>query len=191
MKDSKIEYSRMIREDLLRIIDSRLRANNCDGIIESVDETTFTCSVTVGSATFQDVPLRVLISTQSSFLEIPKVGTECVMTFRDANLGRPQLLEVNECDKILIKVGTSTLNIIDGEFKFNGGTKGIPKADVIKTESEKDKAILDALLQIINGAPIPEPGNGSPSALQIALAGVLASKQSGTWTALENTKILM
>jgi hypothetical protein len=173
---------------LLRIIDSRLRANNCDGVVKDVDKTKFTCTVTVGETDFTEVPIRVLISKQASFVEIPAVNSSVVMTFRDANMARPQLLEVDECQEILIKIGNSTLDITDGLFKFNGGSHGIPKADEIKTQSEKDKDILDGILQVLQ-TPINEPGNGAPSAFQAALIAAIGTKQSGVWTGLENDKI--
>jgi phage baseplate assembly protein gpV len=84
------------------------------------------------------------------------------------------------------------LNITGSGLKviFHGGVNsGMVKAPVLKTESEKDKAIIDTILTVLNGASIPEPGSGSPSALQIALKSALTGKSSGVWTGLENDKI--
>jgi hypothetical protein len=110
---------------LIRLIDSRFRANTCDGIIKDVDETKFTCTVTVQETEFNEVPLRVLISSQSSFIEIPKTGTSCVMTFRDMNMTRPQILEVHECDKILMKIGSVILNITKKGFTIKNGSNSL------------------------------------------------------------------
>lgn len=97
-------------------------------------------------------------------------------------------------DGTIITYNTSThllsISIEDGNIIINGGDLGgLVKAKELKEQSEKDKAILDALLQVITGSSISEPGNGAPSALQLALQGALVGKQSGTWNSLENDKI--
>jgi phage baseplate assembly protein gpV len=84
------------------------------------------------------------------------------------------------------------LNISGEDLKviFHGGeNSGMVKAPVLQEESEKDKAIIDAILTVLNGAPILEPGNMAPSALQIALVSALTGLISGVWTGLENDKI--
>jgi hypothetical protein len=86
---------------LLRLIDSRCRYSTLiDGIVKSVNEANFTCSVTVQGAEFTNVPLRVLIGVQAGFIEIPKEGTQCIISFRDNNMGRPQVVEVHDVDKL-------------------------------------------------------------------------------------------
>lgn len=52
------------------------------------------------------------------------------------------------------------------------------KEDAVKSTSAEDSAawaVVQALLGVISGAPIPEPGNGSPSAFQAALAVALSA----------------
>ena len=188
LHDGLIKFGKMITKASIII----------EGTIFSVDETNFTRIVTVSSVNFDgsdtetnvlNVPLKVLRGSQASFIEIPKVGSDCTLCYRDNNIGRPQLYQVDQCDKILIKIGDNTLQVDSTAWVFNGGTHGMVKADVLKIQSEKDKAILDDLLNIINGTPIPEPGSGSPSAFQAALKAVLTGKSSGDWTTLENDKI--
>jgi hypothetical protein len=90
-----------------------------DGTIISVDESAFTCDVKVGdsvsSSTYYDVPLRVLISNQASVIEIPEIDTQCVICFRDSNIGRPQILMIHKALKILV---------ICDQIVFNNGTLG-------------------------------------------------------------------
>lgn len=152
-----------------------------EGIIKEVDETAFTATVQAGESLFYEVPLRVLISNQSSVVEIPKINTTALLCFRNINMQTPQILLIQESEKILFKCN---------EIIFNDGTLGgMVKAKELKDQSEKDKAVLDALLNIINGPAINEPGNGAPSALQIALKAALAGKSPGEWDNLENEKI--
>lgn len=192
---------KIVHDGFIRWGRSLIRASIVtEGKIVSVDETAFTCIVSLqstnsdGSTTntnYYDVPLKVLIGSQASLIEIPAVNSDCTLCFRDNNIQRPQLYQIDQCSKILIKIGDKTLQVDTNGFVFNGGSTGMVKADVLKTESEKDKAILDALLQIITGAPIPEPGLGAPSAFQAALTAVLTGKTSGDWTTLQNDKIKM
>jgi hypothetical protein len=156
-----------------------------DGVITEVDEATYTCSVQLGDdngkATFFSVPLRVLISNRASVIEIPKVDSPCLICFRDSNTGRPQMVAVHSVLKLLVNCDNVIFN--DGQLG------GMVKAKELKDQSEKDKAILDALIQVLTGATINEPGNNAPSALQIALKAALSGKSPGTWDNLENPKI--
>ena len=189
---------KIIHDGLIRWGRSLIRASIVtEGVIVSIDETTYTCVVALqttnpdGSVTnteINNVPLKVLIGSQASLIEIPKVNTTCTLCFRDNNIQRPQLYQVHECDKILIRIGNTTLQADTNGFVFNGGDKGMVKADELKTQSEKDKAILDGILQVLQ-TPVNEPGNGAPSAFQAALLAAIGTKQSGVWTGLENSKI--
>lgn len=117
---------------LVRLIVGFMKYSNVDGIITEVNESTYTATVKIGDVLFYEVPLRVLISAQASFVEIPKLNTQCVIVFRDASKSRPYIMEVHECSKILYKVGESSCEITDGLWKFNGGTLGgMVKLDAI------------------------------------------------------------
>ena len=117
-------------EDLSKIIALQTRAANIDGIVfDEPDETKFTCTVQIPTTEtlFYNVPLRVLISSQSSFIEIPKKGTTCVLTFRDMNESRPQILEVHECKKIICKIDNTQLYLDTAGFKIINGASGLKK----------------------------------------------------------------
>ena len=72
-----------------------------------------------------------------------------------------------------------------------GGDKygGLTITPELKDNLDKNNELLQALLNIISGSPIPEPGNGSPSALQTALAGAILGKTLGNFDDIENEKI--
>jgi hypothetical protein len=128
-KRNKETQKQEFANSLVRLIDSRFRANVIDGTVVSVDETKFTCVVKVERETgkyieYNDVILGVLIDSKASFIRIPKVNTFCHITFLEFNTSRPTLLDVHECDKIMFTVGNQTLEIKDGSFIFNGGNKG-------------------------------------------------------------------
>jgi hypothetical protein len=124
---------KIIHDGLIRFAKMATRASILiEGIIVSVDETNFTCVVSIqstntdGSTTntnYNNVPLKVLIGSQASMIEIPTVNSNCTLMFRDNNIQRPQLYQVDQCDKILLQIGgTITLQIDSSGFIFNGGT---------------------------------------------------------------------
>jgi hypothetical protein len=137
-----------------------------DGIVESVDETKFTCSVKVGDtinpATYYNVPLRVLISKQASIVEIPKEGTEVIICFRGGNLARPQILAIHEALKILVNCDS---------ILFNDGTLGgLVKVDDLLTKLntiEKDINMLKNVFSV--WSPVPNDG------------GTALKAAAGTW----------
>lgn len=97
----------------------------CDGIILDVDvdpnsDTAFTCEIQVGTGsdivTYQDVPLKVVIGSRASVVEIPVKGSACIICFRDGNMGRPQLFAVDQTDQLLLNCG----QVIANEGKLGG-----------------------------------------------------------------------
>jgi len=85
-------------------------------------------------------------------------------------------------DQQIFKVGEMSFEIKADKILLNGETGGgLLNITEFKTEWDKSKAILDALLGVANGAPVNEPGNGAPSAFQVSLKVALAGQQSGTF----------
>jgi hypothetical protein len=57
-----------------------------------------------------------------------------------------------------------TFQIKDKTLKINGGTEPMVLGTELQTQLNKTNELLQALLDIINGPSIPEPGNSSPIA---------------------------
>ena len=75
-------------------------------------------------------------------------------------------------------------------YSFNNGDNGgIPKVEVIKNYFEATNNILQAVLSIINGPPIPTAAPAAPDALQVALNAALIGKSVGTYTDIEDEKV--
>ena len=73
---------------------------------------------------------------------------------------------------------------------YHGGENGgLVVAPRLRDELAKNNALLDAILTVLSGAAIPEPGNSAPSALQAALASAVAGKELGDFSDIENDKI--
>ena len=91
------------------------------------------------------------------------------------------------------KVGKMSFEMKADKILLNGETGGgLLNITEFKTEWDKNKAILDALLQTINGTPITEAGNGAVSTLQTTLKTEFAGKQSGAFneSTLVNKKVM-
>lgn len=95
-------------------------------------------------------------------------------------------------DSHQFKVGDMSWQLTADKLSLNGdGAGGLIKIKELKTEWDKNKAILDGLIQVLAGPPIVEPGNGSPSALQASLKGAVAGKQTGVFKpSFENKKVM-
>jgi hypothetical protein len=120
---------------------------------------------------FANIPLKVLISSANSpstvsFIEIPDdtEGNESavLMTFRDGNVQRPQLLFVDKCKEILMTVTngdvTSTIDIIAGLITINGGNNdGLVKiSDLISKINRLENAFNHHThLTAGTGSPVP------------------------------------
>lgn len=77
------------------------------------------------------------------------------------------------------------------KIKINGDDLGgLIKIEELKKELQKNNIILEILLKICTSSPIPEHGNGSPSAFQSALMSALSGKQVGNFNNIENDKVL-
>lgn len=170
-------------------------AQHINGTIHSVDETEFTCQVDISTDAYpdlllNDVPLRVLKNAQASFVEIPKLETSCLVCFRENNVQRPQLIAVHESDKLLLTIGTSTLEVTDGLFKFNGGyNDGMVKVNALITKINRLENTMNTFMNTtFNTHTHVCAAAGSPSAVPVPLnsASFTPITQKSD---LENTKI--
>jgi hypothetical protein len=85
---------------------------------------------------------------------------------------------VTSADQLLIKLLTQVIYASTaGTLHLSNKTAAEPfvLGTSLNTENQKLKSLLTNLLSVINGAPITEPGSGSPSALQAALKTALTT----------------
>jgi len=104
----------------------------------------------------------------------PVDGSDCLIAILEGNESVAFLMYANEVELL----------------QFNGGENGgLTITPELVTQLNKTNELLQAVLTVLSGTPIPEPGNGSPSALQAALKAAVAGKQLGDYTSIENPKI--
>jgi formyltetrahydrofolate synthetase len=177
--DQLAELSDALRRAMLAI---QKYSNICDGVILDVDKTSYTCSVQLnvtGNPVYYDVPMSVLKNSQGNFTVIPLENSACLMTFRDGNRGRPQLLFCDKIDEIFV-----TCNSV----VFNGGSLGgLPiTAHIVQKLNNLENAYNDLVAKYnvhthISAAP------GSPTAVPIPLETTVLTPTVNN--DIENTKI--
>lgn len=149
-----------------------------DGVVKSVDRDKFTCSVMVGGdkgSEFFQVPLKVSIGTRGSLIEIPVLNTDCLLFFRDGNLGRPQLLWADIIQDWLINC--------EGNVIFNEGELGGMVKVISLTEKLNNiENLLNGFIDSYNTHTHPVTATGSPT-------GVPVVPETGTLTPTERTDI--
>jgi len=123
--------------------------------VTGVDETLWTCSITTANGNFSNVPLSVLKNSQGGFIIVPAINSDCLISFKTNDANRPQLLMVDQVDKLLITANT---------ISFNSGTKGIPVSLDLVTRFNNLENLVNDLVSKFNSHTHPaSSGTTSPT----------------------------
>jgi hypothetical protein len=158
-------------------------------IVDAVDETARTVDVSPidESAPILGVNLQANQSGGVGVVCFPMVGSYVVVAFLSS--ATAVVVLTDEIEKIMLKIGDTTSEIIDGKITLNGGENGgLVIAEKLIDDLKKINDFIDTFKQQLTTS-VPEAGNGAPSAFQQALSEALASKMLGTYSAIENKKI--
>lgn len=134
---------------------------------------------------FPGVRLRPVVDDTESLTLIPKLNT-WVLAIRIEDDAEWMIVAAGELD---------AYRLVCDDVQFNGGANGglvkwVPEEERgLKEELDRVKDLLTHLLNVINGAPIPEPGSGANSALQIALQAAIALDELPDFELLEDEKV--
>ena len=66
---------------------------------------------------------------------------------------------------------------------------GLIKIDELTTQLGRINTFLNSFTQVLGGPPVPEPGNGAPSALQTTLNAALSTLQLPNYDGIENEDV--
>lgn len=146
--------------------------------VKDVNEEKLTCTCILVSADIEvyDVLLTPVVNQEASEITvIPEIGTLALMAIVSNDIRNCYLLSCQKSSKVIMR---------------GGNYGGLVKVNELRDNLNKTTDLLKALVNVINGTPIPEPGSGSPSALQTALKTAIASYMLGTFDDIENNKIL-
>lgn len=144
--------------------------------VQAVDKEAMTCVVSpINGAEMFDVRLKASVNTvMDGIVQFPVKGTTVLVCLigNDPEMGF--VAAVDEVDEVLM---------FGGE---NGGLAITPK---LVQELNKTNTLIQSWLDVINGAPVLEPGNGAASVLQASLKGASTGKQLGDYSEIENEKV--
>lgn len=154
-----------------RHLNGKMRATIRWAICKSVDwdAKTMDCVGVSDDLEYYDVALG-FGSTDTK----PALESDCLIAILEGNESVAFLLYANEVDLV----------------QFNGGENGgLTITPELVNQLNKTNELLQAIMTVISGALIPEPGNGSPSAFQTALKTAITGKQIGNYDNIEDKKI--
>jgi len=133
------------------------------------DQKTMNCVGSADELEYYDVSLGF-----GSVDTKPVVGSDCMIA----------ILEGNESVAFMIYANRVEL------IEFNGGRNGgMAITPELVSQLNKTNELLQSVLSVILGAPVPEPGSGNPSALQAALKTAVYGKELGNYSKVENLSI--
>ena len=102
--------------------------NNLDNVklvkceVVSVDENNRTCNVTsTGSVVEFDInDVTLMASIDDGLLVIPKIKSDVIVCYNNKNV--KYICQFSAIEKVLIIIGDTTVEIVDGSIKFNDGS---------------------------------------------------------------------
>lgn len=171
-----------LQEAFERLFNKYLKGTvTTDAIITDVDSTAFTCTVEIGGVPFYNVAIEILKGSQASFMPLPVVGASCLVCFRDNKINQPQIIKVDQIDKLLINCQT--------DVEFNGGALGgMVKVTDLITQLNNLQKDINTLKQIFT-AWVPSPSDGGAALKAAALTWAAQSLPLTNRNDIENTKI--
>jgi hypothetical protein len=175
--------TRRIREVVQRLAGTQGTEGNYPVMctVLTVDTDALTC--TVESVNDGDVyeldNVRLMACVDDGFLLLPVVGSNVIVNKNDRGL--PFVEMFSELTNVYVTAPATQFN--DGSFG------GMVKGTEFLTQTTKLVNLLTAIFDVLTGAPIDEPGNGAPSALQAALNAALAGQQVPDFSNSVNTLI--
>jgi len=169
-----------LQDAVLRIIQPFLGAEIFTGVVTAFDANDWTLTCKVDGLELDGIRVKSVINTNvTGILVEPKIGTQVLLAKIE---NKKEALVVLQFDEIV------KYQLNADKIEFNGDTYSIVKAEELQQIMATNKAFIDALKTVLS-TPIPEPGNGAPSAFQTALNGALASLDFGDGTGIENENI--
>jgi len=96
-----------------------------DGIISNVRESDVLCDVTISGNLYSNVPFKVLVKKSPSIIEVPAEGSACLVCMRNANFTTPQILFIQDVEKLLVVIGNTTYQVTKDGFILTNGSSGL------------------------------------------------------------------
>ena len=136
--------------------------------------------------TYPDVRLKSAIKSGDDVIVYPAIDSTVLVVCIGDKENDLLVISYSEVEEIEGKIGDITFLANADGIELNGDDfGGLVKAPELKTQVDKNTAILDSMLQVFQ-VVINEPGMGSPSALQAALKAATDGKPTADLNNIEN-----
>lgn len=110
------------------------------------------------------------------YVSVEGDASEVVISVKNSDEDGKMRIEVAGDSEVEV---TGTASIKANKINFGEGAEPLLLGNTTQSELQQTINLLQALLNVINGAPIPEPGSGAPSALQTALSSAITGQSLG------------
>lgn len=197
--------------DVIRELGKADKYEVFNGKVKAVSEEDATCDVDIDDdLTVFAVRLRSVVTDNKGVWALPKVDSDVQIAQIEGGTDFI-VIKTSEVDKVFIVIGDTSIEVTDTQIKVNedvivieedeitingGSNDGVPKVAAVKTKlnnlENKMNALITAMTTLL-ATPVAEPGNGAPSAFQVAMNTALTTWKSTQLTAttqadLENAK---
>jgi hypothetical protein len=169
-----------IIESIQKIVNQSTRASIIPAVVKSFNADNWTCVIEYKNLEL-DARTRAVINAEASgiFVE-PVVGSAVLIGLIEDNINALFVVKWSEIVKYKL----------DAErIELNGDGFSIVKAETLQQVMDHNAQFIQVFKNILSGPPITEPGNGAPSALQIALNTALGTVQWGDHSNIQNETI--
>ncbi len=182
-----------LRQLLFRLLKSNLPVQTFEAKVVSVDKDSLTCELapTDEAPTLFDARLNAVVDSQESYaIMFPKVDSIVLASVINNDPKDVYIVAISEIESLEVRIGEMTVKHDSNGHVFNGGEMGgLVITPTLRQELERSNELIGSLLDVINGAPVLEPGNGAASNLQVALKEAINGKSLGNYSEIENEKV--
>lgn len=112
--------------------------------VQDIDESEWTCTLLDDELEIPGVRLKTIVGENKGIIKVPKIGIY-VLALLDEDTGEWVVMLAEEYDRILVVVGSSTIEMTDGSILVNGGNLG----GMVKIAELTEK--LNTLVSTFNG----------------------------------------
>lgn len=168
-----------IVEAIEKIVALRVKSSIITGVVKSFNAQNWTCEVEYKGLVLP-TRLRAVINSEVSGIRVePVIGSTVLLGCIDDNLNALVAIQFSEIK--LVKIDAD-------KVELNGNQFSIVKAETLQQVMDQNANFINAFKQALT-VPVPEPGNGAPSAFQAALNSSLSFLQWGNHNNIQNDTI--
>lgn len=181
---SKEDESQLLREGFFKI--TKILGDG--SVTVSGDAKTGVMNLTVNGGTLSQLNISVANKDRTATVNLRCNGNINIELDDTLKIISSKDVSVTAKEVLALKSSKTATLEVEETFKINTGSEAMVLGDELKTQLDKTNVLLQALIDILNGASIPEPGNGAPSALQLALKTAIIGKALGSYTDIKSTE---